>query len=43
MPIPNGFTDKTEIKIFILFLLDEICYPLDDVTIGRIIQENGFV
>ena len=43
MPIGNGFTDKTEIKIFILFLLDEICYPLDDVTIGRIVQENGYV
>lgn len=35
--------DKTEIKIFILFLLDELKYPLDDVTISAVIRENDYV
>lgn len=39
----SGMSDKTDIKIFILFLLDEIRYPLDDVTLSRIIQENGYL
>ena len=43
MHFGGGMSDKTQIKIFILFLLDELRYPLDDSTISRIVQENGYV
>ncbi len=35
--------NKTDVKIFILFLLDNLNYPLDFSTIDRIIGETGFV
>jgi hypothetical protein len=35
--------DKTDIKIFVLFLLDNINYPLDYTTINNLIIENGYV
>ncbi len=35
--------DKIDIKIFILFLLDEMNYPLTEGVISDIIEENGYV
>ena len=35
--------DKTDIKVFILFLLDNIDYPLDYDTIHDIVAESGYV
>lgn len=35
--------NKVDIKIFILFLLDNLNYPLDDESINNIIVENGYV
>jgi len=35
--------DKTDVKIFILFLLDNLQYPLDMDTISRIVHETGYV
>ena len=35
--------DKTDIKIFILFLLDNINYPIDYNTINNIVTDNGYV
>ncbi len=35
--------NKTDIKIFILFLLNEINYPLDYTSIVDVISENGYV
>lgn len=35
--------DKIDIKIFILFLLDEMNYPLTESVIFDIIEENGYV
>ena len=35
--------NKIDIKIFILFLLDNLSYPLDDESISNIIVENGYV
>ena len=35
--------DKTDVKIFILFLLDNLQYPLDLDTIHRIVYETGYV
>ncbi|MBQ8174834.1 MAG: DUF4364 family protein [Clostridia bacterium] len=39
----NGMNDKTDIKVFILFLLDNIDYPLDYDTIHDIVTESGYV
>lgn len=39
----SGMRDPTEIKIFILFLLDHINYPLDYATIQDIVAQNGYV
>lgn len=39
----NGMNDKTDIKVFILFLLDNIDYPLDYDTIHDIVAESGYV
>lgn len=39
----NGMNDKTDIKVFILFLLDNIDYPLDFDTIHDIVIESGYV
>lgn len=39
----GGMSDKTEIKIFILFLLDEINYPLDYRLVHDIVSESGYV
>ncbi len=35
--------NKTDIKIFILFLLNEINYPLDYESIVNVMAENGYV
>ena len=35
--------DKTDVKIFILFLLDNLQYPLDLDTLNRIVHETGYV
>ena len=35
--------NKIDIKIFILFLLDNLSYPLDDESIINMIVENGYV
>ncbi|MBQ8907935.1 MAG: DUF4364 family protein [Clostridia bacterium] len=39
----GGMTDKTEMKIFILFLMDELNYPLDYTALSFIIGESGYV
>ena len=39
----SGMTDPTDVKIFILYLLDSINYPLDYSTIHDIIVQNGYV
>ncbi len=39
----DGMSDPTDIKIFILFLLDSIDYPLDYSTVHDIIVQNGYV
>ncbi len=36
-------SDKVDIKVFILFLLDEMNYPLTESVIFDIIEENGYV
>ncbi len=35
--------DKNDVKIFILYLLENINYPLDFVTINDIVMQNEFV
>ena len=35
--------DKTDVKIFVLFLLDNINYPIDYITINNIVTDNGYV
>ncbi len=40
----DGFlNDRTNIKLFILFLLNEINYPLDYSTLADVMAENGYV
>ena len=39
----NGMSNLTDVKIFILFLLDNINYPLDYSTIHDICIQNGYV
>ena len=39
----SGLNDKTDVKVFILFLLDNINYPLDYSTIYDIVAESGYV
>ena len=39
----NGMSNPTDVKIFILFLLDHINYPLDYTTIHDICIQNGYV
>ncbi len=41
--MPSPLRDKNEIKIFILFLLEKIGYPLDYNTIGSIVVQDGIV
>jgi len=41
--MPSPLREKNEIKIFILFLLDKIGYPLDYNTIGSIVVQDGIV
>ena len=44
MKVPqNGMSNPTDVKIFILFLLDNINYPLDYATIYDICIQNGYV
>ena len=40
---PTPLQNKVDIKVFILFLLDNINYPVDDETISNIVVENGYV
>lgn len=37
------FKEENEIKIFILYLLDKIGYPLDYPSIGSIMMQDGLV
>ena len=37
------FKEENEIKIFILYLLDKIGYPLDYPSIGSIMMQDGIV
>ena len=39
----NKLDNKTDIKIFILFLLDNVNTRLDDVTLSEIVMENGAI
>lgn len=39
----GSMNDRTDIKIFILFLLNEINEPLDYPTIADVMAENGYV
>ena len=39
----GGYKDENEIKIFILYLLDKIGYPLDYPSIGSIMMQDGIV
>lgn len=39
----HGMSNQTDVKIFILFLLDNINYPLDYSTIHDICIQNGYV
>jgi len=41
--MPSPLREKNEIKVFILFLLDKIGYPLDFDTIGSIVVQDGIV
>ncbi len=41
--MPSPLRDKNEIKIFILFLLGKIGYPLDYNTLGSIVVQDGIV
>ena len=41
--MPTPLRDKNEIKIFILFLMDKIGYPLDYNTVGSIVVQDGIV
>lgn len=36
-------SDKIDIKVFILFLLDELKYPMSESVIREIVSENGVV
>ena len=39
----GAMNQKTDIKLFILFLLNEINYPLDYSTLVEVMAENGYV
>ena len=39
----NGISDPTDIKVLILYLLDEINYPLDYEIIHDIVSHSGYV
>ena len=39
----KALQNKIDIKIFILFLLDHLSYPVDDESISQVIVENGYV
>lgn len=39
----NGISDPTDIKVLILYLLDEINYPLDYEIIHDIVAHSGYV
>ena len=41
--INSVIRDKTDIKIFVLFLLDNINYPLEFTAINDLIIENGYI
>jgi len=41
--MPAPLRDKNEIKIFILFLMDKIGYPLDFDTVSAIVVQDGVV
>ena len=39
----NGMSNPTDVKIFILYLLDHINYPLDYSTVHDVCVQNGYV
>ena len=41
--LDGDLDDRIDIKIFILFLLDELRYPLSESVIADIVGENGYV
>lgn len=41
--LDGDLDDRIDIKIFILFLLDELRYPLSESVIAEIVGENGYV
>ncbi len=41
--LDGDLDDRIDIKIFILFLLDELRYPLSESVIADIVWENGYV
>ena len=41
--MPSQLKKEDEIKIFILYLLDKIGYPLDYPSIGSIMMQDGIV
>ena len=41
--LDGDLDDRIDIKIFILFLLDELRYPLSESVISDIVWENGYV
>ncbi len=41
--MPNQLKDKNDIKIFILYLMRNIGYPLDFVLINDIVVQDGYV
>ena len=41
--LDGDLDDRIDIKIFILFLLDELRYPLNEAVIAEIVGENGYV
>ncbi len=42
-PLHHGMSDPNDIKIFILYLLDAINYPLDYETVHDVCIQNGYV
>lgn len=39
----GGMNDRADIKILILFILDELSYPLNETALSEIISESGYV
>ena len=39
----GDMSDRIDIKVFILFLLDELRYPLNETVIAEMVHEHGYV